>query len=156
MSSRVEKALEARKKRLQNESQKTNSKVDSAIEKYKQRKKNTSQVDISDLTKRLKEEEDAYNSAIKEAEKASYGTEAFKKTVESQRQHRLNINSLKTELESYRNRLGKDVDIDSVISSLDKMKSGYDAIASNSQLMSRFETEEDYNNAVKEFEEYES
>jgi heme-degrading monooxygenase HmoA len=99
---------------------------------------------VSDIEKNLTVEIDSYNKTKKPA----FGS--YNDTYKSQRERRLNISSLRSKVKAYRSYM-KDVDTDGILSMLDEMEKGYDSYL----YLSKFKTEDEYNQWKKETEEYE-
>lgn len=147
----VKKALKAYEYR---NSYKTDDKtVSKALDLYKKRREYTAKDDVADIQERLTKEIENYKSYINQPISHGYGKTASKQVIESQRQSRINLNKLKTEIESY-----KDFIEDSYkySSQVDSMLKGYDSVLEYANQFSKFETEDDYKKALEELEQSEN
>ena len=147
MSSKVQAALEARKK--QKEEEKKRFSVDDALSLRESQIKKNLQSTLADLQDSFTKEVESYKSL----NALTYGTD-LKSVLESTNESRVNLGSLKKKAEAYRKYFGDDK-TNEIVSYIDQMKSGYDSYLSNAEFFSAFDTEDDYNKWVADNEEYE-
>ena len=148
MSSKVQAALEARKKQKEEEEKKRFSVEDALSYRDSQIKKNL-QSTLADLQDSFTKEVESY----KNLSSLTYGTD-LKSVLESTNESRVNLGDLKRKAEAYRKYIGDDKTTE-IVSYIDKLKSGYDSYLSNAEFFSAFDTEDDYNKWVADNEEYE-
>ena len=152
MSNKVQAALKAREERKKKEEQERyeakQAKVNSAIDAYKSRKQSSAQSDISNLTQRINSEIET----IKKVSKPSWGSDSLKNALNSTRESRINVSNLTKELESYKNYIDEDT-YNTFSSTLNTMRDTYDSYVSVADSFSKYESEEDYNKALKKQEE---
>lgn len=145
---KIQLALNARKKRSAASpkasataiSRSHNDRIEMALSARKQRIQATLPDVFSDIQKGIISQIDTYNNM----QQPSFGS--YKDTYNSQREQRINISDLRSKVSAYRNYMD-DSTADSLLSVLDQMENGYDAYLT----MSTFETEEDYNAALQDY-----
>ena len=143
MSDKIQAALEARKKRKEQEEQKTQSKgdkVSSALEAYKSRKRSSAQSTSTDIAQRI----NAEIEALQKVSTPSWGADSLNGTLNTTRENRVNIGNLQKELEANKSYMDHET-YKSLSSTLSKMKETYDSYLQVADIRSRFESEEDYN-----------
>lgn len=148
MSSKVQAALEARKKRKEEEEEKRFS-VGDALKKRSSRIESNFGSTLSSFQEEFDREVESYKSL----KNLSFGTD-LKGVLDSTNESRINLGNLKRKVEAYRKYLGDDK-ADEIVSYVDQMKSGYDSYLSNAEVYSAFKTEDDYKKWVSDNEEYE-
>ena len=141
---KVDKALEARRKRITSEEKNWeekkkahDSKLQTALEARNKRIQSSLPDIFSELQNSLTAEYDFYKNT-----KPTFGM--YDDTYNSQRERRINISNLRSNVNAYSSYMDKGI-ADSILASLDQMEKGYDAYLS----MAQFDTEDDYNAAVK-------
>lgn len=146
---KIQAALEAREKRTASASapvvaknEAHNSKIESALNARNIRIQNSLPDLLADIQNRFNTEISSYSST-----KPAYG--AYNETYQSQRERRLNISDLRKKVNAYRSYM-QDGEADSILSALDQMDKGYDAYLG----MSQYDSEESYNTAVKQWQDY--
>ena len=146
---KIQAALEAREKRTASASapvvaknEAHNSKIESALNARNIRIQNSLPDLLADIQNRFNTEISSYSST-----KPAYG--AYNETYQSQRERRLNISDLRKKVNAYRSYM-QDGEADSILSALDQMDKGYDAYLG----MSQYDSEEAYNTAVKQWQDY--
>ena len=151
---KIQAALEARSNRTASASENTagnsiaakreafESKMQNALNARSKRIQSSLPDVLSDIQKRFSTEIDSYSST-----KPAYG--AYEDTYKDQRERRLNISDLRKKVNAYRSYM-QDSEADSILSALDQMEKGYDAYLG----MSQYDSEEAYNTAVKQWQEY--
>ena len=148
MSSSVKAALEARKKRNEEE-EKNRFSVEDALKERSTRIESTWQSSLSSLQEELNKEAETYKSL----KTLSFGTD-LRNVLDSTNDSRINIGNLRRKVDALRTKLGDDK-TDEILSVIDQMKSGYNSYISNAKVYSSFKTETDYNQWVSDSEEYE-
>ena len=141
---RIQKALDARKKRKETEKnslsstkETSDSRIEAALAERSKRVQSSLPSVMSDIKNRLTMEIDSYNST-----KPSYGT--YDSTYENQRESRINISNLRSKVNTYRNYMGDGM-ANSILATLDQIASGYDSLLARS----RYESEDAWNKAVE-------
>ena len=139
---KIQDALKAREARTTNaessNAKSSDSKISAALEARSQRVQNSLPDVAADIQKALTVEIDFYNGTT-----PTYG--AYEDTYKSQRERRINISNLRDRVKAYSGYMDSSV-VDYIISTLDKMESGYDAYLG----MSQFQSEDDFNEAVEQ------
>lgn len=142
MDKEVQKALEARKKRMLRESVESDEQVSAAL-KYREKTIKSSLSDkTTDFQKRLEAEINTYNELVKK--ELSFGKKTYDNAVKATTTNRENLSSLKKEIEAYRKYLGNE-STDEFISYIDKLSENYDSYLSAAKGYSQFDSEKDYN-----------
>lgn len=116
------------------------SRIQTALSSRRTRIQNSLPDVLSDIQKRFTSEVESYNKTSKPA----FGS--FNQTYASQRDRRRSLNSLRKDILAYKPYMDRDT-ADSLVSTLDQIKSGYDSYLE----LSKFETEDDYNTAVRKW-----
>ncbi len=141
MSYSVKDALEARKKKKEQDDQKNRDKVTNALKNREARMQSSLSSKSSDWAERITAEIDAFKNF-------SFGNLSFgadrKKALEDTHTSRINLNSLRSEIEAYRKYIGQEK-ADKLISNIDEMKKKYDAYVKTAEFYSQFDTEDSYN-----------
>ena len=154
--STVQKALEERKSRkkkkeesTENKKKNTQEKVDvaSALKARESRIKRNLQSTTNDIVTRVNAEIEAFKKLSDPT--WGGGDDAFKSSLESTRQNRLNVSSLIRDVEAQRKYLG-DENADAMLESLKTMKSGYDSHLSATETRSKYKSEDEYKQKEKE------
>ena len=139
---KIQDALKAREARTTNaessNAKSSDNKISAALEARSQRVQNSLPDVAADIQKALTVEIDFYNGTT-----PTYG--AYEDTYKSQRERRINISNLRDRVKAYSGYMDSSV-VDYIISTLDKMESGYDAYLG----MSQFQSEDDFNEAVEQ------
>ena len=143
---KMQEALEARKKRTSSSSGSSvaekkkahDQKIQAALDARSERIRVSLPDVMADIQKQVNAEIDSYNRNTK---KPAFG--AFEETFKNQSDSRRNISALRSTVEAYRSYIGDSV-ADSIISALDRMKSGYESHLA----LSQFKDEDDYNFVV--------
>ena len=149
MSNKVDSALDKRKKRAEDEYEQSQKKVSNALAAREKRIQGDLSNTLTSLVKEVNYEIDAYKNATA----PTYGENVLKNTLDTTRESRVNVQNLKKKVEAYRKYIG-DERADDIIKTLDLIYSGYDSHLSSAELMSQYETEEDYNKAVEANKDY--
>ena len=147
---KIQAALDARNKRTASASQTFveekkevhSNKLETALNARNIRIQNSLPDLLADIQNRFNTEISSYSST-----KPAYG--AYEDTYKSQRERRLNISDLRKKVNAYRSYM-QDGEADSILSALDQMDKGYDAYLG----MSQYDSEESYNTAVKQWQDY--
>ena len=154
MSNKIQAALDARKSRKKTEEEsfkekakKSQEKIDSALQARESRIKNNLQSTFSDLESSINAEIEAF----KKLSNPSWGggNEALKTSLESTRQNRINVDNLIRKVEAHRKYLG-DEKADTILSSLNDMKSGYSTHVNVAEVRSQYKSEEEYEKKYEE------
>ena len=153
MSDKVQKALEARKKRKEGDSnQKSTDKVSSALKARKSRINSNISSIATDIEERYSSAIDTYESYISKNSSLASGAYSEgidpKSVLDDQRESALAVSNLIRDIEAYRSYLGDDV-ANKALEGLTGMSEGYKGILTNAKYYSQWETEEEYNQAVE-------
>ena len=160
MSDKVQKALEERKRKKRQEELKKVSptykesieKVNAALEARKSRIKSNASTAASNIQERYNSEVKAYNDYIsnnKIINSGKWGKDInIGGVLEEQRERQLSISKLKRDLEVYRSYLDESV-VDEALANLNGISEGYQGILTAADTLSKYKTEEEYNDAVK-------
>ena len=145
MSQKVQAALEARKKRLQTNTetdssfaqkkQEHDSKINAALNARKARIDTSLPSIADDISKRYQLAVDTYKSTAP----ATAGKDSVKNTLNAQRGGNNDVNALKQDIKAYGKYLKeRGLDVDSMLASLEQMSSGYDQNLRDAQELSRW------------------
>ena len=159
MSDKVQKALEARKKRKEGDSnQKSTDKVSKALEARKNRINSNISSVATDIGDRYNSAIDSYKDYISKNSSLASGTYSegidLKSVLDDQREQSIAVSNLIRDIEAYRGYLGDDI-ADKALEGLTSMSEGYKGILKNAETLSQFKTKDDYDNAVKDSEKLE-
>ena len=132
MSDKVQKALEARKKRKEEEGKtsSSNDKVTAALEARRERISSNIDTIKKDIYSRYEAEAKSFNDTFVDAD-ITWGEDA-RKTYNDKRANALAVDKLKKDVEAYRKYLGDDV-ADKLLSATGSMSDNYNAVLARSQ-----------------------
>ena len=140
MSDKVQKALEARKKRKEGDSnQKSTDKVSKALEARKNRINSNISSVATDIGDRYNSAIDSYKDYISKNSSLASGTYSegidLKSVLDDQREQSIAVSNLIRDIEAYRGYLGDDI-ADKALEGLTSMSEGYKGILKNAETLS--------------------
>ena len=144
----VQEALEARKRKKEEEYQKKKDKVSSALEAYKNRKKSNSQSAISDIATRIQKEAETFKSVST----PDFGTGTLGNFLGSTRESRVNVENLRRDLDSYKSYIDEET-YNTLSTAVSQLNDGYNSYLSIAEQRELFDSEESYNKWYKSKEE---
>ena len=148
MGDTVQSALAKRKAQQQTEQQsridtykKEQDSVTAALNAREKRIASSIDSVVSDLNSRMESVIKSYNDSV--SVKPSFGANVYD-VYKNQRHARMDVSNLLLDVEAYRKHFG-DETTDSAVAALKEIQMGYDSILDQAQLMSQWNTEDEYN-----------
>lgn len=150
MNDKVQAALKARKKKQRYKDVESD-KVRAALEQRETKIRKNIGETVSDLEARYASALEAY----KGYEAPAFSENMYGETRASQSEARSEIEQIKKDWERYRYYIDDDTRVNSALSNLDNLLSGYDRYVDAANVKSKFKSEADYDTAVREYGYYE-
>ncbi len=150
MAKTVQEALEERKKRYSFNS--TEDKVSAALEARKKRLEEDKESTLADIRDRLISEGEAYNEYITNSSDLTWGNADLGSVLDDQRERTIAVSKLQRDIEANRSLYGDSI-TEEMLNEVNKISGGYSGVLNNAKLYSEFGSEDEYKSHVKEQEE---
>ena len=148
MNDKVQQALEARKKRKEQENQAKQDKLSSAVEAYKKRKQSNAKNAASTFAQKINDEIEK----TKNVSEPSWGKGALESALNATKDSTQNIKILIQEVEAYKNYFDEET-YTSLSSAVNQLKERYDSYLNVAEVREQFESADAYNSWYKKYKE---